>query len=403
MRDEEEALLLHKANDDPIGGLLLKKPKSMRDILPKSYLKSSQLPRKVPRKIKGKFRKIGAADHQGATGRVSVYCPYAALDLARLLTDKFEVQMPSDLQSNRTVLKGDPVTERRLTVKSSYGSMDDVAGGVEVGDPNWIASVFFDVVHLQLKEVRYDTDESSVLDTAPYPNSQRREVFLFGFGCVVMWNWHEKEELIFLASLKEFGSSPFSIAICEVAADDIDYFCGSSFQIRNDTVQLSSGDEAERLAVSYAFAQSSVLSIYEARLDDTIERNEHIPLALAKYGKIDMSQGEISREIGRLFIERNSINLESDIIGTPDYFWENDEWEPVYKKVVRYMEHEDRLGILNKRLDCVHELLDVLASTVESNQANRLEWIIIWLIVVEVVVDVFWNVLIKDILGYFQH
>jgi hypothetical protein len=54
---------------------------------------------------------------------------------------------------------------------------------------------------------------------------------------------------------------------------------------------------------------------------------------LAMTGQIHMTQDQISREVGKLFMERNSINLESDILDTPDFLWENDMWADVYEKV----------------------------------------------------------------------
>jgi len=47
--------------------------------------------------------------------------------------------------------------------------------------------------------------------------------------------------------------------------------------------------------------------------------------------------------------------------------------------------------------------LDVLSQQLARQHDTKLEWIVIWLIVAEVVVEVFWNILIKDILGFFHH
>jgi uncharacterized Rmd1/YagE family protein len=45
--------------------------------------------------------------------------------------------------------------------------------------------------------------------------------------------------------------------------------------------------------------------------------------------------------------------------------------------------------------------LDVLSQQLAHRHSTHLEWIVIWLIVAEVVVQLVWNILIKDILGYF--
>lgn len=45
--------------------------------------------------------------------------------------------------------------------------------------------------------------------------------------------------------------------------------------------------------------------------------------------------------------------------------------------------------------------LDVLSQQLAHQHDTKLEMIVIWLIVAEVAVQVVWNILIKDILGFF--
>lgn len=51
------------------------------------------------------------------------------------------------------------------------------------------------------------------------------------------------------------------------------------------------------------------------------------------------------------------------------------------------MEMTGRTEILNKRLDMLRELLDVLQQQMENAHAVKLEWIVIYLIVAEVVLQ----------------
>jgi len=73
---------------------------------------------------------------------------------------------------------------------------------------------------------------------------------------------------------------------------------------------------------------------------------------------------------------------------TTDFFWEEDKFEPEYKMVMRYLEMSGRVEVVNKRLDLLRELLDVLQEQMEANHAVALEWIVIWLIVIEVLIEV---------------
>jgi uncharacterized Rmd1/YagE family protein len=45
----------------------------------------------------------------------------------------------------------------------------------------------------------------------------------------------------------------------------------------------------------------------------------------------------------------------------------------------------------------------VLNQELTQQHGAKLEWIIIWLLVIEIVISVGWNILLKDILGLFNH
>ena len=80
-----------------------------------------------------------------------------------------------------------------------------------------------------------------------------------------------------------------------------------------------------------------------------------------------------------------------------DVFWEEDEFEPTYKKVRKYLDMDKRIEVMNQRMDIIRELLELLSTQQDQTHANRLEFIIMVLIVIEVVIEVVWNILLKDI------
>ncbi len=55
--------------------------------------------------------------------------------------------------------------------------------------------------------------------------------------------------------------------------------------------------------------------------------------------------------------------------------------------MVGYLEMIGRTEILNKRLDMLRELLNVLQQQMETAHAAKLEWIVIYLIIVEVLLQ----------------
>jgi uncharacterized Rmd1/YagE family protein len=235
--------------------------------------------------------------------------------------------------------------------------------------------------------------ESTEAETASegVPASRMLHAFVFSFGCVVIWNCTVSDEQDFLQHVLPAVEKPRG---GEIEEDDLTFVLGpgrNSTRIRNNRVILSSTHPIEMFAISLAFAQSVKLSVHEGEVDDVIQQSRAYPKQLAMTGKIPVTQTTVSKKIGQLFLLRYKIFLDSEMLDTPEYFWESDEYEPQYAKARKYLEMDKRMGLLNQRLDVVRELLDMLAQALENSHANRLEWIIMVLVAAEVFCQVFFS------------
>uniref|UniRef100_K3WZW5 DUF155 domain-containing protein n=1 Tax=Globisporangium ultimum (strain ATCC 200006 / CBS 805.95 / DAOM BR144) TaxID=431595 RepID=K3WZW5_GLOUD len=264
--------------------------------------------------------------------------------------------------------------------------------GGELNPDGWSHKMYMGAIHSFCAPLVDETDDMVV----PVAYRQK-DVFYFATGCTVFWGLTRMEEQAHLRALLQFSVGP----VKQIEVEDMDYTYGDATSIVNDAITLSSNLASEKLAISFAMAQSAKLDVFEERVEETIQQTKHIPQNLATTGSIQYSQGDISKLIGRLFIERSDVNLNSDMLDEPDFFWEDDEYEPLYKKMMRYLDVDNRVQILNTRLDILRELLDVLSQQLAHQHDTKLEWIVIWLIVAEVVVQIVWNIIIKDILGFF--
>jgi len=144
-----------------------------------------------------------------------------------------------------------------------------------------------------------------------------------------------------------------------------------------------------KLAFSFGLAQSVKLQVFEASIARVMDATLSLPQSLVQKGTIDLSKKEVSQVLGRIFIERNSVSLHADVLDTPDFFWDREELEPIYAKTCKYLDMEQRVSVLNSRLDLLKELFDMLRDELESKHSTRLEWIVIWLIVIEIVLGLF--------------
>lgn len=234
----------------------------------------------------------------------------------------------------------------------------------------------------------------------------QKDIFVFHFGCVVFWSVDrvdtaEKEEVI--KALRRFMTRPLDMTkgpnedevmgyyqpkardleeLDEVEEDEVKV----SF-FKSDAIQLRTQNAKEKLAHSYALAQSVRLSIYENQIDESIGNSRSIPEAMAERGNVEVTSIQLSQQMGRLFVLRCDVNLHTDILDTPDIFWDEEQFEPHYLAGREYFDIDKRVHILNHRLDVLKDLYELLQNSLNVKHGNKLEWIVIILILVEVFLE----------------
>jgi uncharacterized Rmd1/YagE family protein len=134
-------------------------------------------------------------------------------------------------------------------------------------------------------------------------------------GCIVFWGLTHEEESMHLQALKAFSTGP----VAQIEIEDMEFVYGESSSIANDAITLSSNDVAEKLAISFAMAQSAKLDVFEERVEKRIRSTKHIPFNLATTGSIQYSQKDISKLIGELFIEVCQMDFMIFIFLTMEY------------------------------------------------------------------------------------
>jgi uncharacterized Rmd1/YagE family protein len=210
------------------------------------------------------------------------------------------------------------------------------------------------------------------------------DIFFFPYGALVCWGLSQEGERKILEEIR-----PFEVQHLEVMEDDVFFYTyGDVAKIEDDEIILPDPDTLTKLAFSHGLAQSVKLGVFEQTIQKTIHLTRELPELLAQQGSIKLSRNDIRRMMGRLFIDRSSINLHQELLDTPEFFWEHADIESYYALVAHYLDRERRVNVLNQRLQILQELFDMLAAELNHQHSSRLEWTIIWLIVIEVLLHV---------------
>ncbi len=235
-------------------------------------------------------------------------------------------------------------------------------------------------------------------------NSQPIDVFFFSFGCVVIWGADEGQEKIILKIIDDLQTDNLPKNISDFIYFDYDNHTEKTFiDEEKNQIILANKSIFVKLSISHALAQSVKLSVLEESVSNLIKKTTPIQKELASTGSVSLSKKEISKQIGILFNERYSINLHSDILDTPEFFWRRPSYEPLYLMTAQFQDIQVRQNILNHRLDMIHELYNILSNDLNYKHSTKLEWIIIILITFEVILSLAHDNLLIKILDLFRH
>ena len=142
------------------------------------------------------------------------------------------------------------------------------------------------------------------------------DVFFFPFGALVCWGLSEDQEQQILEEIR-----PFEQQRIDLLEEDVFYYIyGEQAKSEDDEIVLPNHDSLTKLAFSHGLAQSVKLSVFEQTIQKTIHLTKELPELLATQGSIKLSRQDIRRMMGRLFIDRSSINLHQELLDTPEFF-----------------------------------------------------------------------------------
>lgn len=221
------------------------------------------------------------------------------------------------------------------------------------------------------------------------------DVFYFPFGSVIIWGASEGDEKVIIEELDNAVVDPYTGRAMDVLYCSIQPEIEQTYidEEKNEIV-LSSDSVFIKLSISHAMAQSVKLNTLEESVSKLMAKTAPLNTELSQTGSVSLSKTEISKQIGSLFYERYAINLCSDILDTPEFFWRRPRYEPLYLTTAEFYDIQKRHNIMNHRLDMIQEMYTMLSQEYNHKHSTHLEIIVILLISIEVVL------VIMELMGY---
>ncbi len=210
-------------------------------------------------------------------------------------------------------------------------------------------------------------------------------VFVFKNGTVVTWGLKRHHIPELLNTIKIFADKPISFLV----HDEFSFKLGGKTAIEPhdyfdvDCITIEENSDELKLSLSYGFSQSVKLQYFETIIEALIEKYTPFIQKISNKGQMFIKRNKIRQIIGEILGAKSEVNLISNFVYHPKYFWQHPTLEEYFIMLERYLHIQRRANAINHRLDTLNEIFDMFNSYLENRHSHNLEIIIIVLITIE--------------------
>jgi required for meiotic nuclear division protein 1 len=233
-------------------------------------------------------------------------------------------------------------------------------------------------------------ERSDVLATTPlaFRVNENGVAILFRYGVVVLIGLNALEEDEFLRGLQSRLVAPFArreeeSATIELASEKDDQIPPGG------PICLQSLSPERLILVGEALAKSVVLARHEREVAAVFDMTEPFARELAKSGQMRGGRAAILKHIGNALSVRHRVSGPVEVSEKPDILWDKPQLERLYARLEDEYELKERAESLNRKLAVIAETAQVLTDIIDTRRSLRLELIIVYLILFEVLITIY--------------
>jgi len=136
-------------------------------------------------------------------------------------------------------------------------------------------------------------------------------------------------------------------------------------------------------------AKSVVLARHEREVAAVFDMTEPFARELAQSGRMRGGRRMILQHVGNTLLVRHRVSGPVEISEKPDTLWDKPQLERLYARLEDEYELKERAESLNRKLAVIAETAQVLTDIIDTRRSLRLELIIVFLILFEVIITVY--------------
>ncbi|HEY0850342.1 MAG TPA: RMD1 family protein [Bradyrhizobium sp.] len=233
-------------------------------------------------------------------------------------------------------------------------------------------------------------ERGDVLSTAPlaFRVGEGGVAVLFRYGVVVLIGLNALEEDEFLRGLEHRMTGAF--ARREEEFTSIELASEKDDQVPpGGPICLQSLSPERLILIAEALAKSVVLARHEREVAAVLDKTEPFARELARSGRMFGGRRAILQQIGNALSVRHRVSGAVAVSEKPDILWDKPSLERLYARLADEYELKERAEALNRKLEVIAESAQVLTDIIDTRRSLRLELIIVYLILFEVLITIY--------------
>lgn len=228
---------------------------------------------------------------------------------------------------------------------------------------------------------------SEIFYTFPETN---RYLYIFDYGVIVFANFDQESKKDFIYFIKNYSRNEVHLNLFE------EYLIvtnpnSNKIIVENAFVTVPQIDNSLIKIAMLNIGQSVALEYYEVLTDELINSSKAYILQLENKGKLNISKTNLLKYIGKVLNVKNSITDNLYILDDPNLVWENEDLNLLNRHLKINFDINTRFKGLDYRLQIVENNLTLFTDVLNVRESNRLEWIIIILILSEILISLFFH------------
>jgi len=220
---------------------------------------------------------------------------------------------------------------------------------------------------------------------------KRRDIVFFKEGCVVFWNVPELERGQVLAYLRPYCENIYEESTVLEESEMLTYRMSANKKnhFHNGVINILDDDDIlAKYTFSNAISNSVKLGSWEVYLENIIDSISFIADDLRQDKPKTPEKNFILQKSGDLLTLRHMLNLSSDYLDTPDFYWDREDLETLFLRTCNHLAVKKRTEVANKKLSYCLEIMEMVNGHIQHEHGSKLEKIIIYLIAIEIFFEV---------------